>query len=259
MQLTSQGYTNGSSSLKGSTPAVLTLVRHGTTNRNTAFDAIGTKPEAWRKLASAGDDDTVLNKDGYWQARYTGRAMASERFDACVTSPSMRAMQTAQLIIGELEVRPPLLVDSRLKEISHGLFRRYNDDTYREAHPEEAERKRALGEYFYKPPGGESYAEKLERDVRPFIQGLRRFGGGTVLVVSHSIVIKLLKQELAGLGADGFKSIPRSPNCAVTRYAGGSAELSPIAEDLVGYPESFVRAKDRGKVRLVETLEAIVR
>jgi probable phosphoglycerate mutase len=85
----------------------VTLVRHGQTERS----ARGTY---------SGQLDVPLTATGREQAHRTARRLAAARVDAVVTSPLVRACDTAQAIADAAGV--PLTVDERLTEVDYGPF-----------------------------------------------------------------------------------------------------------------------------------------
>ena len=85
----------------------LTLVRHG----QTASSA---------RSAYSGRSDIELTETGREQARQAARALAGAGVDAVITSPLIRARDTAQAIADATGA--PLRVDERLTEVDYGPF-----------------------------------------------------------------------------------------------------------------------------------------
>jgi broad specificity phosphatase PhoE len=85
----------------------VTLVRHGQTERS----ALG---------VYSGRLDVPLTETGREQAQHTARVLADAGIDAVVTSPLVRACDTAQAIADAAGVT--LTVDERLIEIDYGPF-----------------------------------------------------------------------------------------------------------------------------------------
>jgi ribonuclease H / adenosylcobalamin/alpha-ribazole phosphatase len=85
----------------------VTLVRHGQTERS----AIG---------AYSGQLDIPLTETGRDQARRAARRLAAAGVDGVVTSPLVRARDTAQAIADAAGA--PLTVDERLIEVDYGPF-----------------------------------------------------------------------------------------------------------------------------------------
>jgi broad specificity phosphatase PhoE len=89
------------------TAHTVTLVRHGQTERSA-------------QLAYSGRLDIPLTDTGREQAQRAAATLAGTGIDAVVTSPLVRARDTAQAIAAAAGV--PLTVDERLTEIDYGLF-----------------------------------------------------------------------------------------------------------------------------------------
>jgi probable phosphoglycerate mutase len=85
----------------------VTLVRHGQTERSA-------------KSAYSGRLDVPLTQTGREQARRVAQQLAGARIDAVVTSPLVRARDTAQAIADAAGL--PLTVDERLIEVDYGPF-----------------------------------------------------------------------------------------------------------------------------------------
>ncbi|CAH0327620.1 hypothetical protein SRABI128_06287 [Microbacterium sp. Bi128] len=95
--------------------------------------------------------------------------------------------------------------------------------------PEEAGRRRWLGKFYYRPPGGESWADVVLR-LRSLLADLdTRHPGGGVLLVCHDAVILLIRYILEGLSEEQLLDIAAaSPilNASVSRFVrpGGRGE-----------------------------------
>ena len=94
----------------------LYIIRHGET--------------AWNKeLFLQGQTDIPLNENGRELAQVTARALQMVPFDLCITSPLLRAKETAQIILGNRTI--PFLEDARIQEIGFGTYegRRVRDES----------------------------------------------------------------------------------------------------------------------------------
>ena len=86
------------------------VVRHGETRSNVEG-----------RLQGQSNDE--LNESGVRLAAITGQGMRGIHFDECITSPLVRARDTAKLILQESgNGDTPVLYDDRLKEISFGIY-----------------------------------------------------------------------------------------------------------------------------------------
>jgi broad specificity phosphatase PhoE len=209
----------------------LWLVRHAESEGNLADDK-ARQAHAERLELTNRDADVPLSATGRDQAAALGRAWRGisedERPTRVLSSPYERAMQTAT---GTLEAAgwQPLEVqrDERLRERDLGLldgFTRYGIEA---RFPEEAERRAWLGKFYYRPPGGESWADVAGR-VRAVLEGRGPTGGERLLVVSHQAVIMVMRYVLEGLTEQQVLDIDRTEviaNTAVTSYAGADGAL----------------------------------
>ena len=65
-----------------------------------------------------------------------------------------------------------MLRDERLRERDLGAFDRLTGSGIKEAFPEEAERRGAMGKLYYRPPGGESWTDVALR-IRSVLSDIR--------------------------------------------------------------------------------------
>jgi broad specificity phosphatase PhoE len=93
--------------------------------------------------------------------------------------------------------------------------------------PAEADRKRRLGKFHHRPPGGESWADICLRLRSLYADVARDLAGERVLVVAHDAVIQLTRLILEGLDEETTIRIADATpygNAALTAYeldAGG--------------------------------------
>ena len=136
-------------------------------------------------------------------------------------SPYVRAQQTAALALQAAGQTPPTRLDERLRDRELGILDRLTGRGIRARFPEEAERRRHLGKFYYRPPGGESWADLALR-LRPVLDELSSApDDGPLLIVCHDAVIFLLRYLLEGLTEQDVLGIAAGEslgNCAVTTY-----------------------------------------
>jgi len=170
--------------------------------------------------------DVPLSELGERQARAVGRWFArqpeSERPSVILSSPYARALQTSQGVAGELRNPAVLrLVDERLREKEFGELNRFTKAGIAARFPAEAQRRAALGKFYYRPPGGESWCDVVLR-LRAVLQELQlNFGGERVLIVAHQVVVLCLRYVIEGLDEQGVLEIDRAgdvANCAITSF-----------------------------------------
>ena len=73
----------------------------------------------WNRLGKLqGQTDNSLNEEGKAQAEETGKQIADEKIDLIITSPLIRARETAEIINKRFNV--PIIEDDRIKERNYG-------------------------------------------------------------------------------------------------------------------------------------------
>jgi probable phosphoglycerate mutase len=241
-------------------PSALWLVRHGQSAGNVARAAADERGAARIDLTMR-DVDVELSDLGRRQAHALARWLEAlpeaERPSAVISSPYVRAIQTAELILPRLEHR----LDERLREKEMGMFDMLTRTGITASHPGEAERYDRLGKFYYRPPGGESWCDVIAR-LRSFVDELRlQYCGERVLVVAHQVTVMCFRYLLERLTEAQLLAIDREAvlaNCSVTEYrlardAQGRATLAlerynfcaPIADS----GEPITQAPDARRIR----------
>jgi broad specificity phosphatase PhoE len=214
-------------------PATITLVRHGESIGNVA-DAEAHRRKAERLDLDARDADVELSDTGHKQADALRRWLqATDRDDrptVVFSSPYRRAADTALRAVDGLDL--DVVFDERLRERSLGIFDGLTGEGIRRTYPEEAERRRKLGKFYYAPPSGESWADVVLR-VRSLLADLRHgFEGARVWMFSHQAVIMSFRYVLDGLDEQRLLEIDRTSNLAnvsLTTYTRGADGLELTA------------------------------
>jgi broad specificity phosphatase PhoE len=208
----------------------LLLVRHGESTANVAASAA----EAERAEvidAPLRDADVPLSQVGVEQASAVGawlRALPDDQVPHSVwASPYLRAADTARLAIESQRTPLPLLTDERLRDRELGVLDTLTTVGVETRLPLEAARKRRLGKYYYRPPGGESWVDVALR-LRFLLADLDRVEDGRrLLVFTHDAVIVLLRSVCQGLSEADTLALGRSTplrNASISRLVrpGGS-------------------------------------
>ena len=205
-------------------PASLWVVRHGESAGNVARDAA--EAEGLERLdLSHRDVDVPLSDLGVRQARALGRWIAEqpeeEQPTVLWTSPYVRARQTADHALEAAGLDVPRVVDERLREREFGVLDGLTRQGITAQFPEESERRAAIGKFYHRPPGGESWTDVLQRlravldDIRTDAQGER------VLVMAHQVVVLLTRYVLEGMDEHQVLALDKEAeviNCSVTSY-----------------------------------------
>ncbi|MBG0790610.1 MAG: histidine phosphatase family protein [Desulfovibrionaceae bacterium] len=156
-------------------------LRHGMTDWN-------------REHRIQGRTDTALNDEGREQARNWAEALAGAGFDLIVTSGLARARETGAILNQVLNL--PMVEDARLNEQDWG---NWTGLTRKEL----AKKGKLLNQqekkgFDFRPEGGESRNEMLDRACDAFIDLSGEHPGKSVLVVTHNGVLRCLAHALSG-------------------------------------------------------------
>lgn len=217
-------------------PAELTLVRHGESIGNQANTAALDADAEVLELDDR-DADVELSDNGRDQARALGRWAAAlgpeARPTVVVASPYRRAADTATLTLEGLDL--DIDHDERLRERDLGVLDGLTGTGIRARFPEEADRRKKLGKFYYQPPSGESWADVAQR-VRAFLHDLR-FGheDERVWLFTHQAVIMAFRYVLEDIDESALLALDREvtiPNASVTvfRRSGTHFELDRFAD-----------------------------
>src|SRR6478672_2157092 len=208
-------------------PERLWLVRHGQSQGNVARDAAD-EAGAHQIDIEMRDVDVPLSELGQQQAHAAGRWFASladdERPELILSSPYVRAKQTAEIICGEgaLSGGPSKsIVDERLREREFGIFDRLTTLGIRDRFPEEAAHRRRLGKFYHRPPGGESWADVILR-LRSAMNTINlHYCDKRVLIVCHQVVVLCFRYILEELDEQAILAIDKQAdvlNCGIAAY-----------------------------------------
>lgn len=208
----------------------LILIRHGESEGNVAAtDARLAGAEVIE--VPARDADVNLSGTGQDQAKALGAALAriaeDLRPDAVVSSPYARARQTAEIATEAAGWQVKVRTDERLRDRELGILDRLTRRGVENRFPEEAERREWLGKMYYRPPGGESWADVALR-LRSVLDELNNFSTGhRVMLVCHDAVILLFRYVLEGMTERELLDLAASTsvlNASLTRYVRPSGE-----------------------------------
>jgi ribonuclease H / adenosylcobalamin/alpha-ribazole phosphatase len=158
-----------------SEPTVTVLLRHGQT------------PMSVQKRY-AGRSDVPLTDAGVQQAAAAAKRLASAGLGVIVTSPLLRAVQTAQEVAAVTSAA--VVTEDGFRETDFGAWEGLTFAEVRERWP--AELATWLADPEFAPPGGESLTDVSARVTAALHRVLAARAGQTVLVVSHVTPIKTL-------------------------------------------------------------------
>jgi glucosyl-3-phosphoglycerate phosphatase len=199
----------------------LILVRHGESIGNVAREEAESSGAPSIQMPMR-DADVPLSDVGVEQARAVGRWLAADPDrlpDTVWSSPYLRARQTTRTALAELTNPPAIRQDERIRDRELGVLDLLTKRGVISRFPDEAERRSWLGKFYYRPPGGESWADLVLR-IRAFLSDLDRTGHGRQLIVSHDAVILLFRYVCEQLDEERLFEIARSgsvTNASVSR------------------------------------------
>ena len=225
-------------------PEKLWIVRHGQSAGNVARDRA---LEAGLHVIDVPvrDVDVPLSALGEEQARALGHWFAGlatgERPEVVLSSPYARARQTARTICEaggvQDKARQPI-VDERLREREFGIFDRLTATGIRDKHPDLAEHRSLLGKFYFRPPGGESWADVILR-LRSALDTISlHHADRRVLIVCHQVVVLCLRYILEELDEAKVLAIDSEGaviNCGVCEYEFEPDDAKACVPKLIRY------------------------
>lgn len=206
---------------------LLYIVRHGETQWN-------------RETRLAGRSDIPLNETGRKLTEITAEALKDIDFDLCISSPLIRAKETAKIILGDRKT--PVITDDRITEISFGEYEGrvcikedgtpVNDPVYLPFRYGDLR--------FPGMPGGESFDDVLKRSGA-FLDELLAdpdYQDKTILITTHGCLYRgLLHRFYQDQDRYWDAGVPKNCAVSVVRANNGKAEL--ILKDKIYYDPSL--------------------
>jgi probable phosphoglycerate mutase len=208
-------------------PEKLWIVRHGQSAGNVASEAAQAAGLGMIDIALR-DVDVPLSDLGHEQARALGRWFAAlpeaEKPEIVLSSPYVRARQTARAICeagGVDETGRQPIVDERLREREFGVLDRLTPSGIRQRHPDLADHRARLGKFYFRAPGGESWADVILR-LRSALDTISlHHADRRVLIVCHQVVVLCLRYILEELDEAQILAIDSQGdvvNCGLCEY-----------------------------------------
>ena len=199
----------------------LGIIRHGESTGNVA----AARAEA--DLAETidideRDADVPLSSTGKAQARAVREWIASSSNippDAVVVSPFRRARQTADLALEGVALSPN--IDARLRDRDLGVLDLLTKTGIQARMPEESRRRDRLGKFYYRPPGGESWADVLLR-LRSLLRDIDEdHAQERVLLFAHDATVSMIRYLLEGMDEETLMESARATpiaNCSISSW-----------------------------------------
>lgn len=201
----------------------IVLVRHGQSVGNVAAEA-AYRDKAERIDVPARDPDVDLSDTGVKQAQALGAWLASlptdQQPDAVWSSPYGRAKRTAQEALATAKLDLPLRIDERLRDRDMGITDALTAAGIAAKYPDEAARREWLDKFYYRPLGGESWADMVLR-IRSLLNDVEKVQDHQRLLISaHDVVILLFVYVAEDMTEETILEKGRTDgvrNAAVTR------------------------------------------
>lgn len=211
--------------------AWLAVIRHGQSTGNVIAQDAETDGLEVIDIPER-DADVPLSPTGQEQAQAVGTWLsglpAGERPDLAIVSPYLRTRQTAELALAGSGV--PAVVDERLRDRELGVLDLLTGRGVQARLPGEFERRARLGKFYYRPPGGESWADVLLR-LRSLLRELREdHPGGRIVLFGHEAIVLLVRYLAERLGEAELMRIAHGTdlaNCSVSTWRLHDGRLTP--------------------------------
>ena len=217
------------------------LVRHGESETNVAA-AVAERDGLDVIAAEYRDADVPLSAVGREQAEALGTWLAenitTQKPGAVWASSYLRAQQTISIAMAAAGLELPVRIDERVRDRELGILDLLTTAGVESRYPDEADRRRWLGKFYYRPPGGESWADVALR-LRSFLRDIDLYQDGEcVLIAAHDAIVMLFLYVCDGLTEPEILEFARTnvvTNASVTRLVRASGEgrwrLESFADD----------------------------
>lgn len=183
----------------------LYILRHGKTQWN-----------ALRKVQGAAD--IPLAEEGISLARKVGETLKDVPFDLCFSSPLKRAIQTAELVLGQKADRIPVILDKRIQEIDFGALEgtQFKDEKGNMIN-REMEVFFTDPNHFSRPENGENISDVLARTREFWMEKTDdpELRDKTILIASHGCAVRALLQNVYQ-DPENFWHGCVPPNCSIS-------------------------------------------
>mgnify|MGYP001626351121 CR=1 FL=1 len=131
-----------------------------------------------------------LTEKGIKQIKNILNELKKKNIDLIITSPLLRARQTANIIKEYLNI--PVFVNYDLREIDFGVLNGKSIKEYEKLYKDQYD------QYFKKPEGGESLDDVRKRMIKVIIDLEKKYEGKTILIISHQDPLWALMGEMQG-------------------------------------------------------------
>ena len=161
-----------------------------------------------RERRFAGSRDVPLTDTGRRQCAAVARALAATGVAAIYASPLERARASAE-VIAEPH-RLPVRIVPAFAEMAFGAWEGLTRDEIRARFPEGWEQWRSAP-HLCAPAGGETVSKVAERVGAGLTELQQAHADQTIVLVSHSIVMRVMVLAALGLGLDRLWTVDAAP------------------------------------------------
>jgi broad specificity phosphatase PhoE len=173
------------------------LVRHGQTEWN-------------RELRFRGRADIPLDENGRKQAGVLADALTDNGISAIYTSPLKRSIETARPVAAVFDLK--IITMQGFIDINYGEWEGLAYDEVRQRYAD------LYREWEERPdsvrfPHGESLEEVKRRSFSAFMEVVEKNSGGSILIIPHRVINKVLLCGILGLSNDHFWNIRQDTGC----------------------------------------------
>jgi broad specificity phosphatase PhoE len=199
----------------------LLLVRHGESTANVAREQAEERGSDVIDV-EARDPDVTLTDLGRRQSAALGDWLGVRPelpIEAAWCSPYARARETVSTVLRAAGQAATVRADERLRDKELGILDALTSHGVRHRFPDEELRRRRLGKFYYRAPGGESWADVALR-VRSVLADIERQHATRVLIVTHDAVVMLIRYICEQLDETTLLELARANpigNTALTR------------------------------------------
>ncbi|MGR3742391.1 histidine phosphatase family protein [Companilactobacillus sp. DQM5] len=179
------------------------IIRHGETDTNK------------EKRINGNSTDLPLNEKGRKQANQLREVFDLSDFDEVISSPLIRAYETAQILTENTGIE--VKTDVRLREADYGSWDGVSEEKLYKEHPEVFDDNGyLLPDYIKYAQDAENYEDVYQR-VDDILNEISQLGDNKkVALVCHGFISRALMKVIMNI--DDISKIIQPRNCGVSRY-----------------------------------------
>lgn len=172
-----------------------------------------------------GHRNSPLSELGLQQAGWLREKLADIPLDAAYSSPSLRALRTAEIVCRGREVE--IAAEPGLIEIGLGTWEGRNIGEVAHLYPDQNRDFWNAPTRFRPSEGGETFRQVQDRVVQAVATIVRKHPHQSVLLVSHAVVLKTLMAFMEGIPLDDYWQRPffTQASLSVVRACNGSFRI----------------------------------